>query len=473
MTIRLLHNAYVSKSMRNLSRLRRSQAETMEKVSSGRRTPRAKFDPAGVAVVSNLDAARISKRQAIRNLKDGLALLDTADGGLVEISEMLKRMRELAVQSASEVLHDDERAYIQDEYSELVTQMNRVAVDNVWGTTNLLIFQRVDVGFVIDASASMPGEITAVRNALADFKTSLNASSIDVGLGLIENSLRDNQDSTIQLADIDDGDFITELNNMTLTGGRIDPWSALLNASGVDDAAGVFEPDALSWTENSKGKVLVSITDTNRELDLIAGAETQQDVADALAAAGIEVHSINPTVHNAQYSTITDTTGGSIQSIGDATGSGIAAAMDNIATRVGDIFGDRGITVQASDGSTEADRIEIDLPVNASASGLGLDLLDLTTATNAQDALDDITTAIDSVNGFRALVGSHTNRLDSAIRLEETGAINLASAQSQIEDADLALETAKLAKHSLLQQVAIAILGQAQSLDSLALNLIA
>lgn len=473
MPIRFLHNAAVSRSMMDLARVRRQQAETMGKVSSGRRITRAKVDPAGAAVVSNLDAVQRGKRQAVRNLKDGLAVLDQADGGLVEIMEMLKRMRELAVQGASETLSDTERQYVQDEYAALVTSMNKTATTNIWGTTNLLSFQRVDVGFVIDASASMPQERQAVEDALLNFVTTLNAASIDVGLGLVENSLRDNQDSTILLADIGDGNFITELTNLVFTGGRVDPWSAFMNASGVADAPGVIETDAFGWTKNSKARVLVSVTDTSREIDLIAGSETQQDIADALLAAGIEVHSINPVSRNSFYSTITSTTGGSIQDIGNASGSGIAAAMDNIATRVSDIFGDRGISVQASDGSSAADRIEIDLPVNATASGLGLNLLDLTTAANARDALDDITTAIDTVNGYRANIGAYSNRLTSAIRLEENGIIQTASSQSKIEDADLAVETAQLAKQALQQTAALAIIGQAKDIDAVALALIA
>ena len=122
--------------MRDLARVRRQQAETMGKVSSGRRITRAKIDPAGAAVVSNLDAVQRGKRQAVRNLKDGLAVLDQADGGLVEIMEMLKRMRELAVQGASETLSDTERQYVQDEYAALVTSMNSTAASNIWGSNS-------------------------------------------------------------------------------------------------------------------------------------------------------------------------------------------------------------------------------------------------------------------------------------------------------------------------------------------------
>ena len=109
------YNYALNRSMRHLERYTRERAETMEQVSSARRTIRAKHDAAGSAVVSNLDATQRSKHQAIRNINDGLSLLSVAEGGLNEITDMVQRMRELAVQSASETLADTERTYLQNE----------------------------------------------------------------------------------------------------------------------------------------------------------------------------------------------------------------------------------------------------------------------------------------------------------------------------------------------------------------------
>lgn len=472
MTFRIKHNSALSMSIRHLSRLQRERAETMEQISSAKRTSRAKYDAAGSAVVSHLDAIQGSKRQALRNLNDGLSLLNVAEGGLNEISDMVKRMRELAVQSASETLADTERQYLQNEYAEITSEITRTALGSVWGDKQLLSFQRVDVGFVVDGSASMPQEMVAVKNALTAFKTTLHDAGIDVGLGLIENSKRDAVDSTIQLADIDDGHFISQLTGMTTTGGRVDPWAALMNASGAQDIAGTLESDALSWTKNGKAKVLVSITDTNRETDVIPGTETQQDVADALKASGIEVHSINKTTFDSDYSTITATTGGSIHDIGNNSGSGIAAAMDAIATRVSTIFGDRGISVQASHGAGDASRIELNMPVNATAGGLGLDLTSVGTESDARAALETIDEALNQLNGHRSLVGSYTNRLESAISLETNALEQTALSQSRIEDTDIAHATARLARQQILQQAGLAVLGQVKGMHELALQLI-
>ena len=322
----------------------------------------------------------------------------------------------------------------------------------------------------------MPQEMLAVKNALSAFKTTLHDSGIDMGLALVENSKRDTIDSTTLLSDIDDGAFITELGKLAgpggTTGGRVDPWSALMNASGVGDVAGDNESDALSWTKNGKAKVLVSITDTYREWDAIPGVETQQDVANALKASGIEVHSINKTGLNAYYETITSTTGGSIQDIGDNTGSGIAAAMDNIATRVSEIFGDRGISVQASHGAGESSRIKMNLPVNATAGGLDLDLTSIATEDDARSALSTIDEALNRLNSARSSVGAYTNRLESAISLETNALEQTAVAQSRIEDTDIAFAMARLTKQNIIHQAGLSILGQARSMNEMALQLI-
>lgn len=82
MALGVKYNHALDWSMRHLSRLSRERADTMEQVSSARRIPQAKHDAAGSAVASNLDATQRSKRQALRNLNDGLSMLSVAEGGL-------------------------------------------------------------------------------------------------------------------------------------------------------------------------------------------------------------------------------------------------------------------------------------------------------------------------------------------------------------------------------------------------------
>ena len=100
---------------------------TFSRISSGLRINKAGDDAAGLAVAENLAAEQQSLRQAARNTNDGISVIQTAEGATNEVADILKRMRELAVQSSSETLANSERAYIQNEYGQLADEVDRIA----------------------------------------------------------------------------------------------------------------------------------------------------------------------------------------------------------------------------------------------------------------------------------------------------------------------------------------------------------
>ena len=104
-----------------------SLSQTLARVSSGLRVTKAADDAAGSAVATNLNTKARSGEQAIRNANDGISVIQTAEAATKEVVSILDRMRELAVQSASETLDDGERAYIDNEYSELADEVERIA----------------------------------------------------------------------------------------------------------------------------------------------------------------------------------------------------------------------------------------------------------------------------------------------------------------------------------------------------------
>jgi flagellin len=120
-------NLAAQNGLTNLSRTSASLAGTMERLSSGLRINQAGDDAAGLAVAENLAAARDSLRMASRNANDGVSVIQVAEGATAEVTNIVKRMRELAVQSASETLADSERAYIQDEFEQLAAEIDRIA----------------------------------------------------------------------------------------------------------------------------------------------------------------------------------------------------------------------------------------------------------------------------------------------------------------------------------------------------------
>ena len=114
-------------AINNLNRTTRELSGSYGRISSGMRIARAADDAAGLGVAESLESQSTSGRQAMRNTNDGISVLQTAEGATDEVSNILVRMRELAVQSSSETLADDERAYIQTEFEQLSDEIDRIA----------------------------------------------------------------------------------------------------------------------------------------------------------------------------------------------------------------------------------------------------------------------------------------------------------------------------------------------------------
>jgi len=111
----------------SLNNTQGSLSHTLSRISSGLRVTKAADDAAGMAVAQNLSTLARSGRQAIRNSNDGVSVIQTAEAASKEVLSILDRMRELAVQSSSETLENGERTYIDDEFSDLSAEVERIA----------------------------------------------------------------------------------------------------------------------------------------------------------------------------------------------------------------------------------------------------------------------------------------------------------------------------------------------------------
>jgi flagellin len=130
-------------AINNLNRTNRSLSNTFGRISSGLRINKAADDAAGLAVAENLDATTRSLAVAKRNANDGVGMIQVAEGATNEVGNLLKRMRELAVQSSSETLASTERSYLVTEFDQLKSEMGRIALTTEFngvgltrGTTN-------------------------------------------------------------------------------------------------------------------------------------------------------------------------------------------------------------------------------------------------------------------------------------------------------------------------------------------------
>lgn len=125
-------------SQNALNRNSRDLSIAMEQLSTGKRINSAKDDAAGLAISSRMTAQIKGLDQAVRNANDGISLLQTTDGSLVEVTNMLQRMRELAVQAGNDTYTSGDRASLDLEYKQLMQEINRVAQNTTWNGMNIL-----------------------------------------------------------------------------------------------------------------------------------------------------------------------------------------------------------------------------------------------------------------------------------------------------------------------------------------------
>lgn len=128
--------------------------KALERIATGYRINRAADDPAGLAISEKMRAQISGLNQAGKNIQDGISMLQTAEGALNETHAILQRMRDLAVQSASDTLTDDDRALIQTEYEELKKEVQRISKDTQFNQKNLINGDYKDQPFKIQAGAN-------------------------------------------------------------------------------------------------------------------------------------------------------------------------------------------------------------------------------------------------------------------------------------------------------------------------------
>ena len=127
MALTVRTNLSAMNAANSLSNTQNSLSNTLGRISSGMRINSAADDAAGLGVATQLTTQADSMEQAMRNANDGISIIQTAEGATGEVTNILNRMRELAVQSSSETLADGERVYINEEFDQLNQEIGRIA----------------------------------------------------------------------------------------------------------------------------------------------------------------------------------------------------------------------------------------------------------------------------------------------------------------------------------------------------------
>lgn len=159
MGLRIRTNIASINSQRRLARSTQAMQDSSGKLSSGKRINKAADDAAGLAISSNLNADVRSLSQAKRNASDGISLVQTAEGSLVETTSMLTRLRELAVQGASDTVGETERGFLNKEFIALKDEIDRIANATEFNGTRLLIGEADVQDEIANADGTYPLEI--------------------------------------------------------------------------------------------------------------------------------------------------------------------------------------------------------------------------------------------------------------------------------------------------------------------------
>ena len=131
-------NVNASIAQNALTRNERSMNAAMEKLSTGQRINSASDDAAGLAIASRMTSQIKGLDVAVRNANDGISMISTADGALVEVTNMLQRMRELALQASNGTTTSADRDYLNSEYTNLLTEIERIAQNTQWNGSDIL-----------------------------------------------------------------------------------------------------------------------------------------------------------------------------------------------------------------------------------------------------------------------------------------------------------------------------------------------
>lgn len=173
MGLRIRTNVASVNAQRRLARTTSALNDSSSKLSSGKRINKASDDAAGLAISSNLNSDIRSLSQAKRNAADGISLVQTAEGSLVETTTMLTRLRELAVQAASDTVGATERQFLNKEFVALKDEIDRIANSSEFNGTRLLIGQSDVPSEIANAEGTFPLEIQISKDYYQD------ADSID------------------------------------------------------------------------------------------------------------------------------------------------------------------------------------------------------------------------------------------------------------------------------------------------------
>lgn len=409
--MRIQHNIMAMNAYRNYANNTSALSKNLEKLSSGYKINRAGDDAAGLAISEKMRAQITGLDKAQDNAKDGISLVQTAEGALTEVHDMLNRMYELAEQSANGTFEDGtDRKQLQKEVNQLKSEINRIADSANFNGIKLL-----------DGSMS--------ANATTKLTSTATSSKAGVDLNIVADSVYDATGKRTEL------DFS-------------------LSVTTTATSAGV------SVDEN--GTVLITVM--GKDADGISAEEIQAMLAKAKATSSKVSEDIMNAVRDATV------TGKGIVAPKSATN---ATKWTDVATVTSATTANKGesLVLQIGDTSDRFNQLRVGIK-DCHVDALGLTDMKIGDQDSAAKALDKIKSAINYVSDVRGTLGATQNRLDHTINNLSVMQENIQDAESTIRDTDVADEMMAYTKNNILIQSAQAMLAQANQVPQGVLQLL-
>ena len=459
-----------------------NQTTAMERLSSGVRINSAKDDAAGLAISTRMTANIRGLAAAIRNANDGISLTQTAEGSLASISDNLQRIRELAVQSANSTNYSTDRAALNAEAAQLVSEIDRVASNSTFNGIKLLDGSYQDQALQVGAGNEANDRISV---SIASAKS----SSLGVGGGSSYNT-------SITSAAV--GATAMLSGGLSINGFVVGASNTDGVSSTGSDASGIAVAAAINAV-SGQSAVVATVQKTERTGTTVADGAQAALASGAVLINGVNIGAIeaaaSPVARGAQMTAAINAKSGQtgvVATFSTTTGAVNLSALDGrniaITATTGTTQTATGLTFTEGDGTTTITRSTVKLAssnaagitiagitaASLTASGLtagysastatagaGVSTIDLSTAAGSQTALSTLDKAINSITDSRASMGAYQNRLTASVANLENSSMNLQASRSRILDTDYAKETTNLAKAQIIQQAATAMLAQA------------
>ena len=407
--MRIQHNIMAMNAYRNYANNTSALSKNLEKLSSGYKINRAGDDAAGLAISEKMRAQITGLETAQKNAKDGISLVQTAEGALTEVHDMLNRMYELAEQSANGTFEDGtDRKQLQKEVDQLKSEINRIADSANFNGIKLL-----------------DGSMSATK--VTKFNHTSTASSAGVDVSIMADSV------------------------FGSTGNRIDLKFKFAATSNTDETGVKVDKDGS-----------VTITVANKDKDGHTAAEIQALLAKAVATGtGVSADMLSA-VQNATVSGKGITIGTNTK----ATWASLAGSTGTMSTNTG-----APLTLQIGDTSDSFNQLRVGIR-DCHVDALDLTDMKIRDQDSAAKALDKIKSAINYVSDVRGTLGATQNRLDHTINNLSVMQENIQDAESTIRDTDVADEMMDYTKNNILIQSAQAMLAQANQVPQGVLQLL-